>query len=170
MDETLIASLYEASCAGVRIDLIIRGICCLRPGIPGVSENIRVLSIVGRFLEHSRIFYFANNGHPVIYLGSADWMPRNLYRRVEISFPIESPVLRKDILCDILPAYLNDRVKARELQPDGSYIRLKPKPGEEHSQAQLYFREQARKRNTAAPSIAVSDHEHAMRLTPLAKP
>ena len=170
VDETLITSLYEASCAGVRIDLIVRGICCLRPGIPGVSENIRVLSIVGRFLEHSRIFYFANNGHPVIYLGSADWMPRNLYRRVEISFPIESPALRKDILNDILPAYLSDRVKARELQPDGSYIRLKPKPGEEHSQAQLYFREQARKRNTAAPSLAISDHEHSVRLTPMAKP
>ena len=170
VDETLIVALYEASCAGVKIDLIVRGICCLRPGIPGVSENIRVLSIVGRFLEHSRIFYFANNGHPAIYLGSADWMPRNLYRRVEIAFPIECPALRKDIIQDILPAYLRDHVKARELQPDGSYLRLKPQPGEEHSQAQLYFREQARKRNTAAPSLAISDHEHAKRLTPLTKP
>ena len=97
-------------------------------------------------------------------------MPRNLYRRVETAFPIESPALRKDIIQDILPAYLNDRVKARELQFDGSYIRLKPKPGEEHSQAQLYFREQARKRNAAAPSLATSDHEHAVKLIPLTKP
>lgn len=170
VDETLIAALYEASCAGVRIELIVRGICCLRPGIPGVSENIRVISIVGRFLEHSRIFYFSNNGHPAIYLGSADWMPRNLYRRVEIAFPIESPALRKDVMQDILPAYLNDRVKARELQPDGSYVRLKPKPGEDHSQAQLYFREQARRRNAAAPSQGVCDHQHSARLVPLAKP
>ena len=128
------------------------------------------MSIVGRFLEHSRIFYFANNGHPIVHLGSADWMPRNLYRRVEIAFPIENPALRKVILQEILPAYLNDRVKARELQPDGSYLRLKPAPGEEHSQAQLFFREQARKRNAAAPSAAVSDHEHPVKLVPLAKP
>jgi len=170
VDETLIAALYEASCAGVHIDLIVRGICCLRPGIPGVSENIRVISIVGRFLEHSRIFYFANNGHPALYLGSADWMPRNLYRRVEISFPIESPALRRDLIRDILPAYLNDRVKARELQPDGSYIRLKPKPGEEHSQAQLYFREQARRRNAAALAGITPGLDHPGRLTPIAKP
>ena len=167
VDETLIATLYEASCAGVKIDLIVRGICCLRPGIPGVSENIRVLSIVGRFLEHSRIFYFANNGHPAIYLGSADWMPRNLYRRVEIAFPIESATLRKALFHEILPAYLNDRVKARQLQPDGSYIRLKPEPGQEHSQAQLYFREKARKRNAAAPSVSVGDHAHSNRLVPV---
>lgn len=170
VDETLITSLYEASCAGVKIELIVRGICCLRPGIPGVSENIRVISIVGRFLEHSRIFYFANNGHPAVYLGSADWMPRNLYRRVEVSFPIVSPTLRRDIICDILPAYLRDHVKARELQPDGTYLRLQPKPGEEHSQAQLYFREQSRKRNAAAPSNSISDHQHGNRLTPMAKP
>jgi len=170
VDETLITALYEASCAGVRIDLIVRGICCLRPGIPGVSENIRVLSIVGRFLEHSRIFYFANSGHPVIYLGSADWMPRNLYRRVEIAFPIESPGLRKTLFDDVLPAYLNDRVKARELQSDGTYLRLKPAPGEEASQAQFFFREQARRRNAAAPAASVGDHEHPTRLIPLAKP
>lgn len=169
VDETLITSLYEASCAGVKIDLVVRGICCLRPGIPGVSENIRVLSIVGRFLEHSRIFYFANNGHPAIYLGSADWMPRNLYRRIEIAFPIESAALRKDIMRDMLPAFLNDCVKARELQPDGFYVRLKPKPGEELSQAQFYFREEARKLNAAVPS-ATGDREHPKRLTPMAKP
>lgn len=169
VDETLIAALYEASCAGVKIELIVRGICCLRPGIPGVSENIRVISIVGRFLEHSRIFYFANHGHPAIYLGSADWMPRNLYRRVEIAFPIEHPALRKDVMGDILPAYLNDRVKARELQPDGSYIRLKPGPGEEHSQAQLHFREEARRRNAAAPQ-GPCDRSHPTKLVPMVKP
>ena len=145
VDEGIIESLYEASCAGVKIDLIVRGICCLRPGIPEVSEHIRVISIVGRFLEHSRIYYFENDGAPQVYLASADWMPRNLYRRVEIAFPIESPRLRDRIVHEILPAFLNDRVKARELLPDGSYMRLKPRPGEEHSQAQLFFRERARK-------------------------
>jgi len=145
VDENVIKALYEASCAGVKIDLIIRGICCLRPGVPGVSDNIRVISIVGRFLEHSRIYSFANDGTPVVYLSSADWMPRNFYRRVEIAFPVDSPKLRDEIITEILPAFLKDRVKARELQPDGSYIRLKPRPGEEHSQAQLFFRERSRK-------------------------
>jgi len=157
VDENIIKALYEASCAGVKIDLIVRGICCLRPGVPGVSENIRVISIVGRFLEHSRICYFANDGMPQVYLASADWMPRNFYRRVEIAFPVEVPRLRDEIINDILPAFLKDRVKARELQPDGSYLRLKPVPGEEHSQAQLFFRERARKffeSLTAASSAA----------------
>jgi polyphosphate kinase len=145
VDENVIKALYEASCAGVKIDLIVRGICCLRPGMPGVSENIRVISIVGRFLEHSRIYFFGNDGAPQVYLASADWMPRNFFRRVEIAFPIESPKLREEIVLEILPAFLNDRVKARELLPDGSYMRLKPRPGEAHSQAQLFFRERARK-------------------------
>jgi len=144
VDENIIKALYEASCAGVKIDLIVRGICCLRPGIPGVSENIRVISIVGRFLEHSRIYYFANDGEPKVYLASADWMPRNFYRRIEIAFPIESPKLRDEIIQVMLPAFLNDRVKARELLPDGTYMRLKPRPGEAHSQAQLFFRERSR--------------------------
>jgi len=158
VDENIIKALYEASCAGVKIDLIVRGICCLRPGVPDVSENIRVISIVGRFLEHSRVYYFANDGAPQVYLASADWMPRNFYRRVEIAFPVEVPKLRDEIINDILPAFLNDHIKARELQPDGSYKRLKPAPGTEHSQAQLYFRERSRKffESLTATSNAVS--------------
>ena len=170
VDVTLISALYEASCAGVVIELIVRGICCLRPQVPGISENIRVISIVGRFLEHSRIYYFANNGHPAIYLGSADWMPRNLYRRVEIAFPIESAKLRKSLIHDVLPPFLKDHVKARELQADGSYVRLKPAPGDECFQAQFYFRERSRKRNAAAPATSVTDHEHSKHLIPIRKP
>ena len=147
VDEDIIAALYEASCAGVQIDLIVRGTCCLRPGLPGLSDNIRVISIVGRFLEHSRIFYFANDGAPAVYLGSADWMPRNFYRRVEVAFPIEDEKLRNEIIKEILPAFLKDRVKARALMPDGSYIRLKSETNETPAQAQLYFRTRSRKRN-----------------------
>jgi polyphosphate kinase len=164
VDENIIKALYEASSAGVRIDLIVRGICCLRPGIPGVSENIRVISIVGRFLEHSRIYYFANDGAPQVYLASADWMPRNFYRRVEIAFPIESPKLREEIVQEILPAFLNDRVKARELLPDGRYMRLKPRPGEVHSQAQLFFRERARK---FFASLTKASSQAAAKLIPI---
>jgi len=159
VDETLIASLYEASCAGVKIDLIVRGICCLRPKLPGVSENIRVISIVGRFLEHSRIYAFANDGDPVVYLGSADWMPRNLYRRIEVAFPVESPKLRDNVIHEMLPAFLNDRVKARELQSDGTYLRLTAEPDTVPSQAQLFFRERARKRKAEAPKAAIPEYK-----------
>lgn len=142
VDEDIIQHLYAASTAGVKIDLIVRGICCLRPGVPKVSENIRVISIVGRFLEHSRIFYFENGGNPEFYSGSADWMQRNFYRRIEIIFPIEDPKL-KEKLNEILNAYLSDNVKARELLTNGKYKRLKAE--KEPFQAQLYFREKARK-------------------------
>src|SRR3989440_5408324 len=108
VDQEIIEKLYEASCAGVKIDLIVRGICCLRPGVAKLSENIRVVSIVGRFLEHSRIYYFENGGDHVLYLSSADWMPRNLVRRVEIAFPIEDPGLCKEIIQDVFPAFLSD--------------------------------------------------------------
>src|SRR3954447_12477238 len=108
VDQEIIEKLYEASCAGVKIDLIIRGICCLRPKVPGLSENIRVVSIVGRFLEHSRIYYFQNSGDPVLYLASADWMPRNFVRRVEIAYPIVEPLLRDEIVNDVLPRFLTD--------------------------------------------------------------
>src|SRR5437763_4745031 len=111
VDQEIIEKLYEASCPGVKIDLIVLGICCLRPKVPGLSENIRVISIVGRFLEHSRVYYFANNGDPEVYLSSADWMPRNFFRRVEIAFPIETPALCEEIISEVLPTFLHDRVK-----------------------------------------------------------
>ena len=145
VEESLIVALYEASQAGVKIDLIVRGICCLRPGVPGVSENIRVISIVGRFLEHSRIFYFGNGGKSKVYLGSADWMPRNLYRRVEVVFPVLDQAIRKRITDVIIPAYLSDCVKARVLGSDGVYTRAVCPTGQEPAQAQLTFRNLARK-------------------------
>ena len=123
VDHRIIHLLYEAGLAGVKIDLIARGICCLRPGVAGVSENIRVVSVVGRFLEHSRIFYFRNGGEEEMYLGSADLMPRNINRRVEVVFPIEKPSLVRHLRDKVLATYLSDNVKARVMQPDGSYIR-----------------------------------------------
>ena len=129
VDDRLIRKLYRASQAGVRIDLSIRGICCLRPGVPGVSENIRVFSIVGRFLEHSRIYYFENGGDPEVYLGSADLMPRNLDRRVEVIFPINDPAIRNYIRRAILEVELHNNTSARDLHPDGTYTRRRPAPG-----------------------------------------
>jgi len=121
IDPAIIEALYRASRAGVEIDLIVRGQCTLLPGVRGVSSRIRVRSIVGRFLEHSRIFYFENGGEPEVYLGSADWMPRNLYERVEVLFPVKDPQLRQRICTEILPAYLQDTRKARVLGPNGTY-------------------------------------------------
>jgi polyphosphate kinase len=123
LEPSVIEALYQASQTGVEIDLIVRGLCILRPGVKGLSERIRVRSIVGRFLEHSRIFHFANGGNDEIYLGSADWMPRNLFERCEVAFPVRSPEALARIHDEILPAYLADTVKARLQQPDGSYIR-----------------------------------------------
>ena len=146
VDQEIIEKLYEASCSDVTIDLIVRGICCLRPKIPELSDNIRVISIVGRFLEHSRIYYFQNAGDPSVCLSSADWMPRNFYRRIEVAFPIETPALRDQIVNDVIPTVLHDRVKARELQPDGTYRSLKPEGPEPSRQAQWQFREVSRER------------------------
>ncbi|HVN19874.1 MAG TPA: RNA degradosome polyphosphate kinase, partial [Dongiaceae bacterium] len=123
LDKNVIEALYRASQAGVEIDLIVRGICALRPGVRGVSENIRVRSIVGRFLEHSRIYFFANGGEEEIYIGSADWMPRNLYERVEVLVPVRDEMLRNRVRHEILDAYLADNRKARILLKDASYIR-----------------------------------------------
>ncbi len=144
VDAKLIRRLYEASMAGVKVDLLVRGICCLRPGVPGVSENIRVTSIVGRFLEHSRIYYFANGGAEEIYMGSADLMPRNLDRRVETIFPVDSAEMKARIVEEILSIQMSDNLKTRELQPDGSYKRLRPKDGAEPLNCQTWALERAR--------------------------
>jgi polyphosphate kinase len=125
VDPEIIAALYRASQAGVTVDLIVRGICCLVPGLAGVSDNIRVISIIGRFLEHSRIFFFANAGHPEYYIGSADWMPRNFDRRVEVIAPIEDPALHRGIEA-VLATCLGDNRQAWELCADGQYRRRQP--------------------------------------------
>jgi polyphosphate kinase len=125
-EATVIRALYEASCAGVQIDLIVRGACCLRPGVPGVSENIRVRSVVGRFLEHSRVYWFGNNGEPELYCSSADWMERNLMRRVETCFPILDRDLAARVYEEEIGNYLADNTQAWELRADGSYERVQP--------------------------------------------
>ncbi|MEO1689907.1 MAG: polyphosphate kinase 1 [Cyanobacteria bacterium J06631_6] len=143
VDRQVIQTLYEASQAGVQIDLIIRGICCLRPGLSDISENIRVISIIGRFLEHSRIFYFHNDGAEEIYIGSADWMTRNLSRRVEAVAPIESPEIFRD-LQEILGVMLADNRKAWELKPDGTFVQRKPQNGESANSTHDIFMEMAK--------------------------
>ena len=138
VDPEVIEALYRASQAGVEIQLIVRGICCLRPGVPGLSENIRVISIIDRFLEHSRIFYFHHGGGKQLFLASADWMPRNLSRRIELMVPVENTAIRKRLM-GILKAALSDNVKARVMQPDGSYVRMEPSAGARiRSQEVLY--------------------------------
>ena len=144
-DRDIIAALYAASAAGVKIDLIVRGICCLKTGIPGISEHITVRSIVGNFLEHARIFYFYSNGQEEMYMGSADWMPRNLDRRVEIIFPVEDAELKKELM-HILDIQLADNMKAHIQQPDGTFV--KPdKRGKTLLCAQDYFCQEAVERN-----------------------
>jgi polyphosphate kinase len=125
LEQSIVEALYAAAHAGVEIDLIVRGICSLRPGVKNLSERIRVRSIVGRFLEHSRLFYFLNGGDEEFYCGSADWMPRNLFERCEVIFPIRDTQIKARVRDEILAAYLADNVKARQLQPDGSYTRLR---------------------------------------------
>jgi len=144
VDAEMIQMLYKASIAGVRVDLLVRGICCLRPGIPGISDNIRVTCLIGRFLEHARIYYFRNNNDPQVYLGSADLMPRNLNSRVEALFPVESQPLRQRIIDEILAIEMADNVKARELRADGTYQRLTPAPGEPAIESQRWFMEHSR--------------------------
>ncbi len=141
LEPAVVQALYRASQAGVRIDLICRGICSLRPGVPGVSENIRVISIVDRFLEHSRIFYFGNGGDPEVFIGSADWMDRNLSRRVEVVFPIEPPELKDRLIREILGTSLADNVKSRELMPDGRYRRLSAESAQVRTRSQERFLE-----------------------------
>ena len=144
VEPSVVDALYRAAQSGVTIDLVIRGICSLRPGSPGVSGGIRVISIVDKFLEHSRIFYFENAGEPEIFLGSADWMPRNFFRRIEAMFPIEDERLKQRIVEEVLPVILADNVKARELQPDGRYLRVTPAEGAPAVRSQLVFQSLAR--------------------------
>ncbi|MGH7675929.1 MAG: polyphosphate kinase 1, partial [Gemmatimonadales bacterium] len=144
VEPSVIDALYRASQAGVTVDLVIRGICCLRAGLPGLSERIRVTSIVDKFLEHSRICYFENGGDPAVFLGSADWMPRNFVRRIEVMFPIEDPGLKARIVGEILPTVLADTVKARLQRPDGSYARLAPPDGEPGVRSQVVLQGVAR--------------------------
>ncbi len=150
VDPAVIQALYAASQAGVQIDLIVRGICCLRAGVPGLSENIRVRSLVDRFLEHSRVFYFENAASPRVYLGSADWMPRNFFCRIEVAFPIEDGVLRDRIVREILEANLGDNTRARLLQPDGTYVHATPPPGGPARRCQVELSELAARSASAA--------------------
>jgi len=187
VDAAVIKALYRASQAGVSIDLVVRGICCLRPGVPGTSDNIRVISIVDRFLEHARIFYFENGGKREVYLSSADWMPRNFQRRVEVMFPIEDEGLRDRVVDEILGIALSDNVKARRLLPDGSYARVRPEPAALNGsngahpsgpangvtgpgklvRSQLRFMELAREKAQAAPPLPGSNGGYHVRGTPV---
>ena len=154
VDVRVIQALYRASCAGVSIDLCVRGICCLRPGVAGVSENIRVFSIVGRFLEHERVFAFGVPGEEEIYLSSADWMPRNLYRRVEVLFPIESKSLRERIRQEVIEPALGDNVHAYQMREDGSYTRRRPADGTTPRSAQLEVLEHVARPSPLAAATA----------------
>ena len=157
VDTEVIRALYAASSAGVQIDLLVRGICCLRPGILGLSENIRVRSTVDRFLEHARIFYFKAGGKDELYLSSADWMPRNFVRRVEIMFPIEDEILRARILQEILGGMLADNAKSWTLSPDGSYDRIVPAAGKAIIRSQQHFIALAKKQTEAIQADGVGE-------------
>ncbi len=159
VDMEIIQSLYAASSAGVNIFLLVRGTCCLRPGIPGLSDNIEVVSIVDQFLEHSRIFQFDNDGQPEIYLGSADWMPRNLKRRVEVTFPVEDPKLKQHLLDNVIACYRKDNVKARRLLPDGRYERRRLAEGESPFRSQAHFMARAERESQSAAQAASARHK-----------
>jgi polyphosphate kinase len=164
LDKDVVQELYRASQAGVEVDLIVRGICSLNPGLRGISDRIRVRSIVGRFLEHSRIYYFQNGGEEEIYMGSADWMPRNLHERVEVVFPLRDPLLRERVKNEILAAYLADNVKARILQRGGSYVRAESMGKEAPFSSQDYLIDVAEGRKDAS-SIPVAAPHKAPRRT-----
>ncbi|MFO0851372.1 MAG: polyphosphate kinase 1 [Gemmataceae bacterium] len=155
LEPKVVQALYRASRAGVPVEIVCRGVCALRPGVPGLSENVRVISVVDRFLEHSRIFYFENAGDPDVFIGSADWMDRNLVRRVEVVFPVEQPDLKARVIDEILALSLADNVKARELQPDGTYRRVRPADGQPAVRSQQRFLElaaEAERRQQAVPT------------------
>jgi polyphosphate kinase len=154
VDKPMIRKLYRASQAGVKVQLNVRGMCCLRPGVPGVSENITEQSVVGRFLEHSRIYWFRNGGDDEVILGSADLMPRNLNRRVEILFPVQDAGIRRRLRDEILPRYLSDNMKTRVLGADGSWTHIWPEDGEESRNAQDWFVARAREQAVDASELA----------------
>jgi polyphosphate kinase len=155
VDEKVIEALYRASQAGVKIDLIVRGICCLRPGVKGISQNITVRSIVDRFLEHSRIWHFENACRPEVFMASADWMPRNFFRRIEVAFPIENGVLRERLRGEILATTLGDNTKARLLRSDGAYRLASAAKGEAARRSQVEFIQLARDGEKARPDHPV---------------
>ena len=166
LEPLIVQALYRAAQAGVQVEIICRGICALRPGVPGVSENIRVISVVDRFLEHSRIYYFENDGKPDVYIGSADWMDRNLIRRVEVVFPIEQADLKARVIDEILALSLADNVKARALQADGSYRRLTPGEGKPALRSQQRFLElaaEAERRSNPIPAATAESNAHSPR-------
>jgi polyphosphate kinase len=163
VEPSVIDALYRASQAGVSIDLVIRGTCCLKPGISDFSTNIRVISVVDKFLEHSRIFYFENAGASEVFLGSADWMPRNFFRRIEVMFPVEDARLKTRLTEELLQLVLRDNVKARQLQSDGTYIRVRPADGEPVLRSQTTF--QALARESAREAI-----DPAFRFVPILGP
>ncbi|MDD5260664.1 MAG: polyphosphate kinase 1 [Methylacidiphilales bacterium] len=152
----IITLLYDASTAGVKIELLVRGICCLRPGLPGVSENIEVRSIVDQYLEHSRIFYFENDGQYEIYLGSADWMSRNLRRRVEVVFPVEDPKLKQHLVDNVIHSYWKDNQKSRRILPDGSHVRIAVGKGQHHFRAQEFFMRAAEKEKAVVEPLVLN--------------
>ncbi|HPE59649.1 MAG TPA: polyphosphate kinase 1 [Thiolinea sp.] len=160
IEPELIENLYRASCAGVQIDLIIRGICCLRPGIPGVSENIRVRSVMGRFLEHPRVYCFLNNGEESMYCASADWMPRNFFRRVEVAFPILDPELRQRIREEAFDLYLQDNILSWQLSADGSYQRNRCAEGEQPLSAQDTLMQRLGEDGTSMRQLSASPTLH----------
>jgi polyphosphate kinase len=165
VDERIIEALYRASQAGVNIDLVVRGICCLRPGLNGISDNITVRSIVDRFLEHSRIFYFENAGQPEIFLSSADWMPRNFFRRIEIAYPVQNGILHDRLSAEILRITLADNTRTRVLRSDGLYSRRSPDRGEKAMRSQFEF---VRLANKPGNKI-LSKNPHATRKYPEVK-
>ncbi|HVU49374.1 MAG TPA: polyphosphate kinase 1 [Polyangia bacterium] len=170
VDATVIKALYRASQAGVQVDLVVRGICCLRPGVPGTSDNIRVISVVDRFLEHARIFYFDNGGKREVYLSSADWMPRNFQRRVEVMFPVDDEELRDRVVDEILAITLSDNVKARRLLADGTYVRVRPEGEAPPVRSQYRFMELAREKAQAGPGIpGAGGGPYQVRTTPPAR-
>jgi len=156
-DPQIITALYEASRAGVQIQLCVRSVCCLRPGVPGLSDNISVIAIVDRFLEHSRVYYFENAGNPLVFLSSADWMIRNLDRRVEVAAPVLDPELKKRVIDEALSMALADNVKARRVQADGRSVRIQRDPNVPAVRSQQALLEQVMKQPETTPEGGVSD-------------